>query len=89
MPKILVTIGFCALAGCATSTQIERQAREHDRRADVAAQMRDYDRAATEKHEAAKLHAKAVHRAYKEGAAATVGVPTTPQEVPHPPPPAP
>ena len=89
MQKLLLGLGVfgLTLAGCATSTQIEREARLHDMRADAAANIRDYDRASQEKAEAERLHAKAVKRAYKEGNAAGVVIPATPSEVPHEPPP--
>ena len=91
MRHVLIGLGLFAMTagGCATSTQLERDARQHDLRADAASQMRDYDRAAKEKEEAERLHRKAVKKAYKEGAAETVIVPTTPSVVPHEPPAAP
>lgn len=80
---------WCAIAfaGCASATKVEREAKIHDMRADAAGRMRDYDRAAAEKAEAERLHAKAVKRSYKEGTTDQVVIPTAPAEVPHEPPP--
>lgn len=64
------------LVGCASSTELEEKSRVHSLRADAAAQSRDYQRAAHEQHEAAELHEKAVHKAYKEGRASEVVVPS-------------
>ncbi|HEX8950586.1 MAG TPA: hypothetical protein VF945_02020 [Polyangia bacterium] len=61
--------------GCASSTELENQARIHTLRADAAASTRDYSVAAEEKHEAQRLHAKAVEKAYKEGRTLDVAVP--------------
>jgi hypothetical protein len=69
----LVVAGFF---GCASSTELENKARVHTLHADAAAQARDYDTAAREKHEAEELHAKAVKRAYKEGVTNDVTVPS-------------
>jgi hypothetical protein len=76
---------LCALAfcGCASAAELERDARTHDTRADAAARVRDYDRAAAEKAEAQRLHAKAVKRSYKEGTTDIVVVPTAGSAVPH------
>jgi hypothetical protein len=69
MKRTIVAVGLLALGAgaCASSTELENQARIHTLRADAAASRRDYDVAAAEKHEAQKLHAKAVYKAYKEG----------------------
>ena len=82
---LLIGMSFLAfgLAGCATSAQLEQKARIHDMRADAAASVRDYDRASLEKDEAARLHAKAVKKAYKEGVTNTVPLPPEPSVVPH------
>jgi hypothetical protein len=63
----VVAVSLLAVAGCASSTSLENDARVHSLRADAAAQTRDYERAAHEKREAEWLHAKAVKRAYEEG----------------------
>jgi hypothetical protein len=91
MRHLLVGLGLLGLtaAGCATSTELERKAQQHDMQADAAAGVRDYNRAAQEKATAAKLHAKAVKRAYEEGNSESVVIPSYPGEVPHPPPPQP
>jgi hypothetical protein len=77
MKRAFVIAGvFAATAlGCASSTELENESRTHTLRADAAAQVRDYDRAAKEKHEAQELHEKAVKKAYKEGRASDVVVP--------------
>jgi len=75
----LLIVGF---VGCASSTELENKARVHTMRADAAASVRDYDTAAQEKQKAEELHAKAVKRAYKEGATNDVVVPS---DVPAPP----
>lgn len=83
----IVLMGVClslfAGFGCATSGQLEQKARIHDMRADAAASVRDYDRAADEKAEANRLHAKAVKKAYKEGLSSEVALPQAPSQVPH------
>jgi hypothetical protein len=91
MRRTVLLVGALAFVGCASATQIEHEAKIHDLRADAAAQTRDYDRAAAEKAEAARLHAKAVKRAYKQGTTYEVVIPTPPTETPHeaPPPVAP
>jgi outer membrane murein-binding lipoprotein Lpp len=83
MRRTLLWLGALAFCGCASAAKLERQAKEHDMRADSAARVRDYDRAAAEKAEAQHLHAKAVKRAYKEGTTEQVVIPTPPAEVPH------
>ena len=55
----------------------------HDAQADAAATLRDYNRAAKEKEEAAKFHRKAVKKALNNGEYNTVIVPTPPPSVPH------
>ena len=87
MRRTLLWLGALAFCGCASAAKLERDARAHDTRADAAARVRDYDRAAAEKAEAQRLHAKAVKRAYKEGTTDVVVIPTPPAEVPHEPPP--
>ncbi len=69
-------------AGCASSTKLERASREHEARAESLATARDYDDAAVEQREASKLHAKAVKKAYKEGNAASVEIPSPPPQPP-------
>ena len=83
MRKKLLWLGVLAFTGCASAAKIEREARVHDMRADAAAQVRDYDKAAQEKAEAQRLHAKAVKRAYKEGTTDVVVIPQAPATVPH------
>jgi hypothetical protein len=82
MRHFLLAVAVGTLAGCATSAQIEKEARLHDMRADAASTIRDYDVAAAEKHEAQRLHQKALKRAYKEGNSGVV-IPSEPQTVPH------
>jgi hypothetical protein len=82
MRKVLIAVAAVALSACASSAKIEKEARLHDMRADAAASIRDYDRAAAEKSEANKLHQKAIKRAYKEGNTGVI-VPAEPQVVPH------
>ena len=92
MRHVLIGLGLFAMTagGCATSSQVEKEARRHDQRADAAAQLREYDKAAQEKAEAERLHRKAVKKAYNEEATDTVVVPSSPpSEVPHEPPPTP
>lgn len=74
----MVGVGLLALSafGCASSQKLEDEARVHQLRADAAASRRDYTVAAEEQHEAAALHEKAVKRAYKEGNAQQVTVPS-------------
>jgi hypothetical protein len=84
MRRWMVGMGLLALAGCASSTSIENQARIHTLRADAAARARQYDVAAREQEEAERLHLKAQKRAYKEGRSdvivpAEVPGPTTPR----------
>ena len=86
---VMMGLGLLAVGavGCATSGQIEKEARLHDMKADNAAHMRDYMTAQNEKSEAERLHRKAVKKAYKEGVTDSVVVPVAPSEVPHDPPP--
>lgn len=87
--KLGIVMGGCLLAlgaaGCASSTQLENKSRIHQVRADAAAEARDYEVAAREEEKARELHEKAVKKAYKEGKAGQVLVPS---DVPYPPPPA-
>jgi hypothetical protein len=76
---MMVAVGMFAMVGCATSSQLEDQARVHSLRADAAARERNYELAAAEKHKSAELHEKAVKKAYREGNAGNV---TVPSEVP-------
>lgn len=82
MKRIGLCLVVAGMFGCASSTELENKARVHSLRADAAAQARDYDTAAREKHEAEEMHAKAVKKAYKEGRTNEVVVPG---EVPAPP----
>ncbi len=75
MKRIGLVVLVAGFVGCASSTELENQARVHTLRADAAAQVRDYDTASREKHEAEELHAKAVSKAYKEGRTVDVSVP--------------
>jgi len=60
----------------------------HDTRARQAAAYEDYDRAAQEKHEADRLHAKAATQRANEAASGEVTTPPPPPaELPPPPPP--
>lgn len=83
MSRILMFAGALALfaGGCASSSETERRAETHDVRARQAAAYEDYDRAAQEKHEADRLHAKAAEERANEAANGDV--------TPPPPPPAP
>jgi hypothetical protein len=69
MRRLALALGLLAMAGsgCATSGEIERKAQRHEARADRAASMRDYQRAAKEQREAERLHQKAAAKAYEEG----------------------
>jgi hypothetical protein len=67
MRLLIAAVGLLAFGGCATSTQLEREARAHQMRAEALASVRDYNRAADEQRESERLHAKAVKKAYKEG----------------------
>jgi hypothetical protein len=89
MRRLIAGLGLLAFAGCASSMQLEREAREHQLRAEASASARDYNRAAAEKREAERLHAKAVKKSYKEGNAASVEIPTPPQQPPPAEPPTP
>ncbi len=76
------------LGGCATSADTERRAETHDQRARQAAAYENYDRAAEEKHEADRLHAKAAReRAEEYGDDTVTPPPPPPSEVTPPPPP--
>jgi hypothetical protein len=75
MKRIGLGLLVAGFFGCASSTELENQARVHTLRADAAASTRDYDTAAREKREAEDLHAKAVSKAYKEGRTVDVTVP--------------
>jgi hypothetical protein len=85
MSKRLLFAGAFALivGGCASSAETERLAQTHDSRARQAAAYEDYDRAAAEKREANRLHAKAARERVEE----TSGAPPAPPP-PGPPPPA-
>jgi len=73
--RVTVMAGLFAVASCATSSQIEDQARMHADRSEHAAARGDYELAAREKQKADSQHAKAVKRAYKQGQTAGVEVP--------------
>lgn len=90
MSRTLMLAGAFALcvAGCASSGETERRAEVHDTRARQAAAYEDYDRAAQEKHEADRLHAKAATQRANEAASGEVTTPPPPPaELPPPPPP--
>ncbi len=92
MSRSLMFAGALALivGGCASSAETERRAQVHDTRARRAAAYEDYDRAAQEKHEADRLHAKAAAQRADEAANGEVTTPPpSPSEVPPPPPPEP
>lgn len=76
MRRMALVLAVGGLIGCASSAELEEKARVHSYRADAAARNRDYDTAAKEKREADELHAKAVNKAYKEGRATDVTVPS-------------
>jgi hypothetical protein len=92
MSKRFLFAGALALlvGGCATSGETERRAQVHESRARQAAAYEDYDRAADEKREALKLHAKAAEQRSDEYPNDTPPPPPPPADyVPPPPPPAP
>ena len=86
MRRWMLAVGLIlggAVAGCASSTQLENEARVHSLRADAAAHGRDYNTAYKEQEKARELHNDAVQKAYKEGrpdvyVPADVPAPTTP-----------
>ena len=90
MSTKLLFAGALALivGGCASSAETERRAELHDTRARQAAAYEDYDRAAQEKHEADRLHAKAASQRADEAANGETPVypEPPPAEVPPPPP---
>src|SRR4051812_22944062 len=91
MSRTLMFAGALAMfvAGCASSAETERRAETHDTRARQAAAYEDYDRAAQEKHEADRLHAKAASQRADETVNGEVTSPPPPPaaDVPPPPPP--
>jgi hypothetical protein len=92
MSKSFLFAGALALlvGGCATSAETERRAQVHDSRARQAAAYEDYDRAAEEKREALRLHAKAAQdRVNEEPSEAPAPPPPPPADYVPPPPPAP
>ena len=91
MSRKLLFAGALALivGGCASSAETERRADIHDTRARQAAAYEDYDRAAQEKHEADRLHAKAAAQRADEAANGEVVTPPPPPADVPPPPPAP
>ena len=95
MSRVLLFAGALALlvGGCASSHETERQAQIHDQRARQAAAYEEYDRAAQEKHEADRLHAKAARERAEESTDGNMTPPPPPPpEAPPPeyvPPPAP
>jgi hypothetical protein len=92
MSRSFMFAGALALfvGGCATSADTERRAEIHDTRARQAAAYEDYDRAAEEKHEGDRLHAKAAQeRANEVGGGEVVVPPPPPADVPLPPEPVP
>ena len=84
MSRNLLFAGAVALlvGGCASSAETERRAEAHDQRARAAASYEDYDRAAQEKHEADRLHTKAVRERAEENG--VVETPVEPAPVPPP-----
>lgn len=90
MSRSLMFAGALALlvGGCASSAETERRAETHDARARQAAAYENYDVAASEKHEADRLHAKAAAQRANEAAAGEDVTPQAPPpaEVPPPPP---
>ena len=92
MSKSLLFAGALGLmvAGCATSDETEQRAQIHDQRARQAAAYEDYDRAAAEKHEALRLHAKAANERSEENYGEPVAPPppAPPPDYAPPPPPA-
>jgi outer membrane murein-binding lipoprotein Lpp len=77
------------VAGCASSGETERRAQIHEQQARQAASYEDYDRAAQEKHEAQRLHAKAANQRVDENYGEPVAPPppaVPPDYVPPPPP---
>jgi hypothetical protein len=89
MSKSFMFAGAIALivGGCATSSDTERRAEVHDSRARHAAAYEDYDRAAEEKREANRLHAKAAAERANETETHEIAPP--PPEMPPPPEPVP
>jgi hypothetical protein len=53
--------------GCASSTELENEARIHTLRADAAAKDRDFGKAQKEQEKAQSLHTEAIEKAAKEG----------------------
>ena len=80
MSRSLLFAGALALlvGGCASSTETERRAEVHDTRARQAAAYENYDRAAQEKHEADRLHAKAAEERANDQANREVTAPPPP-----------
>jgi hypothetical protein len=86
----MIGLGLLAVAGCASSTKLENEARIHTLRADSAARAHQYDVAAREQQEAQDYHLKAQKKAYKEGRSdivvpADVPTPETPHGTASPP----
>ena len=79
---IVAALLAAVLGGCASTSEIEDQARTHALRSQQAAARGDYELAAREKDEADNLHKKAVKHAYKHGETENV---TVPASVPAPP----
>jgi hypothetical protein len=88
MSRSLMFAGALVLlvGGCASSASTERSAQAHDVRARQAAAYQDYERAAMEKREADRLHAKAAaERADEAASGQTVTPPAPPPPAPPPP----
>lgn len=83
MSKSVLFAGALGLviAGCASSAETERRAEIHDQRARQDASYEYYDKAAAEKREAQRLHAKAAEKRLEE----TGGEPVAPPPPPPPP----
>jgi hypothetical protein len=93
MSKSVLFAGALSLivGGCASSVETERRAQAHDSRARQAAAYEDYDKAADEKHEGDRLHAKAARERVDEtdGQLAVPEPPAPPPPVEYAPPPPP
>lgn len=95
MSRVLLFAGALGLlvGGCASSHETDRQAEMHEQRAREAAAYENYDRAAMEKREAERLHAKAARERAQEATNGNMEAPPPPAPAPtpevYPPPPAP
>jgi outer membrane murein-binding lipoprotein Lpp len=64
--RIGLMVLMSALAGCASSQEIEQNARAHDARAAALEARGDFHQAAKERQSAQKQHRKAMERAQRE-----------------------